>query len=70
MVRKLPDYPQDFARAMERSTSPEAGWSGQLRVFMTIALVMVFVGLVLEQLTTRRLLRRLYAQLVEPGDPP
>lgn len=59
LVRKLPDYPEDFARAMARSASPETGWSGT-RVFFTI-LVVFIIGLVLEQVTTRKLLKRLYA---------
>ncbi len=58
LVRKLPDYPEDFSRAMARSTTPEIGWTGT-RVFFTM-LVVFIIGLVLEQFTIRKLLKRLY----------
>ncbi|MGI9316794.1 MAG: mechanosensitive ion channel domain-containing protein, partial [bacterium] len=58
LVRKLPDYPQDFAYAMGYATSPDIGWGG-FRVFITI-LITVVIGLLIEQFTIRKLLDRLY----------
>ena len=58
LVRKFPDYPQDFAYAMGRSTSPDIGWSG-FKVFATLFITFV-LGLLAEQFTTRKLLNRLY----------
>ena len=59
IVRKFPDYPEDFAIAMGRSASPEIGMSG-FRVFLVIFLTAV-IGLLAEQFTIRKLLARLYA---------
>ena len=58
LVRKFPDYPQDFAYAMGLSTSPDIGWGG-FRVFATL-LITVILGLLAEQFTIRKLLNRLY----------
>ena len=65
LLRKTPDYPQDFSRAMSRAAMPEAGWGG-LKVVLTI-LVVTVIGLALEQVTTRKLLSRLYAY-VQPRE--
>jgi len=64
-VRKFPDYPRDFTQAVSQATNPETGWSG-MRVFSTILLVFI-LALILEQVTTRKLLRRLY-QYVDARD--
>ncbi|MBX2869595.1 MAG: mechanosensitive ion channel family protein [Acidiferrobacterales bacterium] len=58
LVRKFPDYPKDFKIAMGLATSPEAGWTGA-RVALTMILV-IALGLIIEQFTTKRLLQRLY----------
>ncbi len=59
LIRKIPDYPEDFSTAFRLSASPDIGWS-LMRVFLTIALT-VFVGLLVEQFTISKLLNRLYA---------
>ena len=59
LLRKAPNYPEDFARAMSQATTPEIGW-GWLWVLLTM-LVITVIGLALEQVTTRKLLSRLYA---------
>lgn len=58
IVRKFPDYPQDFAYAMGRSASPDIGWTG-FKVFIAI-LFSFIIGLLAEQFTIRKLLNRLY----------
>jgi len=58
LVRKLPDYPEDFSRAMALSSSDEFGWSG-FSIFLTIVGVAV-IGLLVAHITTRRLLKHLY----------
>ncbi len=61
LIREMPDYPEDFARAMARSTSLDLGWTGPKVAFTLIGVLLL--GLVLEQLVTRPMLRRLYAQV-------
>lgn len=59
MVRKFPDYPEDFVEAMARATSPETGLT-TIWVVLVILLTAI-VGLLVERFTIRKLLTRLYA---------
>ena len=61
MVRKFPDYPGDLSLVFAKTANPEAGWSG-FNVFFSI-LTSVFIGILVGQFTTRKLLNRLYGYI-------
>jgi len=58
LVRQFPNYGEELKKAFGRATNPETGWNG-LRILITIILIGI-LGFILELVTTRKLLQRLY----------